>query len=48
MVEEESFLPNLKHRYRVSQQGEDNYSAYNKKKGNCYEYPSFSFFMDEH
>ena len=36
------------HQYRVSQWGEHNCSAHNKKNGDYYEYPSLSHFMDEH
>ena len=47
MVERKAFLTNLKHQYCVSQWGEQDCSAHNKKNGDCYEYPSLSQFMDE-
>ena len=47
MVERKAFLANSKHQYRVSQCGEHDCSARNKKNGDFYEYPSLSHFMDE-
>ena len=47
MVEREVFLENPKHQYRVSQYGEHDCSAHNKKKVDCYEYPGLTHFMDE-
>ena len=48
MVEGKAFLANPKHLYCVSQGGEHDYSAYNKKNVDCYEYPSLTYFMDKH
>ena len=48
MVERKAFLTNPKHQYRVSQCGEHDYSAHNKKNGADYMYPSLSHLMDEH
>ena len=42
------FLPNPKHQHRVSQCGEHDYSAHNKKNVDYYEYPSLTHFTDEH
>ena len=42
-----AFLADPKHQYRVSQCGEFDCRANNKMKGNYYEYPSLSHFMDE-
>ena len=44
----ESFSCKSKHQYRVSQYGEHDCSAHNKKNGDYYEYPSLPHFMDEH
>ena len=41
------FLGNPKHQYHVSQRGEHDFSADNKKNGDYYEYPSLSQFLDE-
>ena len=46
-MERKAFLPNPKHKYHVSQLGEHDYSANNKKNGDDYEDPSLSHFMDE-
>ena len=43
----EGFLENPKHQYHVSQYGEHDCGAYNKKNGDYYEYPSLSHFTDE-
>ena len=48
MVERKAFIANPKHQKRASQCGEQDCSAYNKKNGDYYEYPSLSYFMDEH
>ena len=42
-----AFLANRKHQYHVSQCGEHDCSAHNKKNGDYYEYPSLSHFMNE-
>ena len=47
MVEKKAFLANPKHQYRVSQHGEHDCSANNKKNGDYYKYPSLSLLMDE-
>ena len=47
MVERKAFLANPKHQYRVSQCGEHDCSAPNKKNGDYYENPSLTHFMDE-
>ena len=47
MVEREGFLTNPKNKYRISQWGEHDCSAYNQKNGDYYEYPSLSHFMKE-
>ena len=47
MVERKAFLANPKHQYCVSQSGEHNCSAHNKKNGDYNEYPSLSDFTDE-
>ena len=43
-VENTAFLANSMHQYRVSQCGEHDCSAYNKKNGDNYEYPCLSNF----
>ena len=48
MVQRKAFLANPKHQYHVSQWGEHDYSANNKKNREYYEYPSLSHFKDEH
>ena len=47
MVKRKVFLANPKQQYQVSQYGEHDFSACNKKNGNYYEYPSLSHFIDE-
>ena len=47
MVERKAFLANLKHQCQVSQRGEYDCSAHNKKNRDYYEYPSLSNFTDE-
>ena len=42
-----AFLANPKHQYRVSQCGEHDCRANNKKSGDCYGYPSLYHFLDE-
>ena len=48
MVEGKVFLANLKHQDRVSQCGEHDCNANNKKNGDYYEYPNLSHFTNEH
>ena len=47
MVQRKALLANPKHQYRVSQCGEYDCSANNKKNGDYYEHPSLSHFTDE-
>ena len=47
MMEGKASLAIIKYQCRVSQCGEHNYSANNKKNGGYYKYPSFSDLMDE-
>ena len=47
MVRRKAFLLILKHQYRVSQNGEQDYSANNKGNGDYYQYPSLSHLTDE-
>ena len=47
-MEKKAFLANPKHQYRVSQYGEHDCSAHNKKNGNYYEYPSLCHLTGEH
>ena len=47
MVERKAFPVNPKHQYPISQWGEHDYSAHNKKNGDYYEYPSLTAFTDE-
>ena len=47
MVERKDFLVNPKLQYHVSQCGEHDCGAHNKKNGDYCEYPSLSHFMDE-
>ena len=42
-----TFLANPNHQYHVSQCGELDCHANKKRKGDYYEYPSLSHFMDE-
>ena len=48
MVERKAFLANPKHQCRVSQYGEHDCSAHNKKNADYYEYPSLTHFADKH
>ena len=48
MVERKAFLANPKHQHHVSQCGEHDCNAPNKKKVDYYEYPSLTYFEDEH
>ena len=43
-----AFLANPKHQHHLSQRVEHDCSAYNKKNGDFYEYPSLSHFTGEH
>ena len=43
-----AFLANPNHQYRVSQCGDNDCQANNKKNGDYYEDPSLLSFMDEH
>ena len=47
MVEQKAFLVEQKHQCRVSQCGEHDCSANNKKNGDYYKYRTLSHFMDE-
>ena len=47
MVERKAFLTNPKNQDHVSQYGELDCSANNKRNGDYYEYPSLSHFTDE-
>ena len=47
MVERKAILANPKRQYRVSQKGEQDANAHNKKNGDYYEYPSLSPFTDK-
>ena len=47
MEEQKAFLANPKHQYRISQCGEHNCSANNKKNRDYYKYPSLSHLIDE-
>ena len=48
MVKRKAFLAIPKHQYHVSQFGECDCSACKKKNGDYYEYPSLTYFLDEH
>ena len=48
MVERIAFLANVKHQYRVSEYGEHDCRTQNEKNGNYYEYPSLTYFTNEH
>ena len=48
MIERKAFLTNPKHQNGVSQQGEHNCSAHNKKNRDYYKYPRLAHFIDEH
>ena len=47
MVERIAFLANPKCQYHLSQCGERDCIANNKKNGDYYEHPSLSYFKDE-
>ena len=47
MVETKACPTNPKHQHRVSQCGEHDCRANNKKNGNNYKYPSLSYSIDE-
>ena len=47
MAKRKAFLAKPKHQYRVSQRGEHDYSAHNKKNGDYYKYSGLFQFMDE-
>ena len=47
IVERKTFLANPKHKYRVSQRGEHDFSANNKMNEDYYGYPSLPHFIDE-
>ena len=46
-MERKVFLANQKHQYHLSQWGEHDCSANNKKNEDYYEYPSWPHFRDE-
>ena len=48
MVERKAFLAIPNHQYWVSQFREYDCSAYNKKNGDYYEYPSLTHFINKH
>ena len=48
MVERKAFIDNPKHQYCVSQRGEHDCNAHNKKNGDYYEYLSLPNFPDKH
>ena len=47
MVERKAFIANLKRQYRVSECGEHDCGASNKKNKDYYKYPSLSHLMDK-
>ena len=47
MVEIKAFLANSKHQYRVSQYGEQDCGANNKRNADYYKYLNLSHFTDE-
>ena len=47
-VERKAFLANPKHQYFVSQWGEHDGRAHNEKNRDYNEYPSLSYFTNEH
>ena len=47
MVERKAFLANTKHQYRVSQYGEQDCGANNKRNADYYKYLNLSHFTDE-
>ena len=48
MVERKAFHANPKHQYRVSQYGEHDYRAHNKKNVDYSEYSTLTHFTQEH
>ena len=44
---EKAFPANPKHQYYVSQNGQHDYCANNRKNGDYYKYPSLLYFTDE-
>ena len=46
-MEGKPFLANAKNHYHVSQYGEHDRSANNKKNGDYYEFPSLTYFTNE-
>ena len=48
MGERKAFFVYPKHKYRISQSGEHDCSAYNNTNGDCYGYRSLSHLMGEH
>ena len=48
MAKRKAFLANAKHQYRISQCGEHDFSAHNKKIEDYYECPSLTHVTDEH
>ena len=48
MVESKAFAANPNHRYHVPQWGEHDCNGHNEKNGDYYEYPSLTYFTDEH
>ena len=47
MAKKKAFLANPKQQYRISQCGEHDYHANNKRSKDCYEYPSLSHSSDK-
>ena len=47
MVERKALLADPEHQYHISQCEEHDYSAYNKKNGDYYKYPSLPIFKDK-
>ena len=47
MVEGKAFLANPNSQYHIPQRADHDCSAYNKKKGDYYKYPSLTHFTDE-
>ena len=48
MVKRKDFHAKPKQQYRVSQYGEDDDSAHNRKNRDYYEYPGLTHFTDEY
>ena len=48
MAKKKAFHANPKHQCHVSEWEEHDCSAHNKKNGYYYEYPSLSYFTEEH